>query len=129
MVASDDKKLSMPPPPKDTSAAATDPIATPRQIDDDDVYVDIDDTKATPSKSTRVPSYRSLHRTSSRQTLSRLESFIHPEHSKALLPTTVLYVSVIISLIGSFQTGWLLTQLNFLPFNKGCDAVEIAPET
>ncbi|CAK4107839.1 unnamed protein product [Aphanomyces euteiches] len=129
MVASDDKKLSMPPPPKDTSAAATDPIATPRQIDDDDVYVDIDDTKVTPSKSTRVPSYRSLHRTSSRQTLSRLESFIHPEHSKALLPTTVLYVSVIISLIGSFQTGWLLTQLNFLPFNKGCDAVEIAPET
>ncbi|CAK4107836.1 unnamed protein product [Aphanomyces euteiches] len=125
MVALDDKNLPAP------SLQDGERISTPRQIDDEDVYVDIQDVKAstTPSKNTRAPSYRSLHRTSSRQTLSRLESFIHPEHSKALLPTTVLYVSVIISLIGSFQTGWLLTQLNFLPFNKGCDAVEIAPET
>ncbi|RHY32651.1 hypothetical protein DYB32_002366 [Aphanomyces invadans] len=109
-------------------------IATPKQIDDDDVYVDITEGvgRATDvSKSGRVSSYRSLHRTSSRQRLSRLESRIHPEHAKALLPTTTLYVTVMIALVGSFQTGWLLTQLNYLPFHsvKTCSAVPIKPDT
>ncbi|ETV80503.1 hypothetical protein H257_06769 [Aphanomyces astaci] len=110
-------------------------VATPKQIDDDDVYVDITEggvRGAELSKSGgRTTSYRSLHRTSSRQRLSRLESRIHPEHAKALLPTTALYISVMIALIGSFQTGWLLTQLNYLPFHsaKTCAAIPIAPDT
>ncbi|KAF0774957.1 hypothetical protein AaE_001344 [Aphanomyces astaci] len=70
-------------------------------------------------------SYRNLHRTTSRGVLTRLESFIHPEHAKALLPTRVLYISVAIALIASFQSGWLLSQLNYLPFNAGCAVVPV----
>ncbi|KAF0699747.1 Aste57867_9674 [Aphanomyces stellatus] len=112
------------------AAVEVEALATPKQIDDNDVYVDIgDEGDAKPMM--RTASYRSLHRHSSRQLLSRLESSIHPEHSKALLPTTVLYVTILIALIGSFQTGWLLTQLNYLPFSnaKHCAATPIAPHT
>ncbi|KAF0690481.1 Aste57867_18137 [Aphanomyces stellatus] len=65
-------------------------------------------------------SYRHLHRVHSKPHLTRLESFIHPDHSKALLPTRVLYLSILIALLGPFQSGWLLSQLNYLAFNSHC---------
>jgi sugar porter (SP) family MFS transporter len=65
-------------------------------------------------------SFRNSHRIKSRHRMSRLESRIHEEHSKALIPSPVLYVTVTISLIGSFQLGWLMSELNFRPFNSDC---------
>ncbi|KDO35162.1 hypothetical protein SPRG_00008 [Saprolegnia parasitica CBS 223.65] len=37
-------------------------------------------------------------------------------------PSSVLYATVGIALLGAFQFGWLLSQLNYVPFHANCDA-------
>ncbi|KAF0716066.1 Aste57867_3046 [Aphanomyces stellatus] len=100
--------------------------------DDQDVYIPIQDSPASAmagrkSNNSRLSrsssrSYRSSRRSTSRVRLSRLEGMIHEEHSKALIPSGVLWVTVGIALMGAFQFGWLLSQLNYKPFNAKCTA-------
>ncbi|KAF0690320.1 Aste57867_18251 [Aphanomyces stellatus] len=62
----------------------------------------------------RRHSFRQGHQHNTRRHLSKLEGRIHEEHSTALLPTASLYVTVLIALIGTFQYGWLLSQINYV---------------
>ncbi|ETW09758.1 hypothetical protein H310_00243 [Aphanomyces invadans] len=112
------------------------PAATlPQPQHDQDVYVPIQDSphsrmsesnnrdtglsRRTLSQSS-ARSFRASRRSTSRVRLSRLESMIHEEHSKALIPSAVLWITVGIALMGAFQFGWLLSQLNYKPFNAKC---------
>ncbi|OQR86436.1 glucose transporter, partial [Thraustotheca clavata] len=74
-------------------------------------------------------SWRASRRSTSRVRLSRLESMMHEEHAKALIPAPILWVTIVVALMGSFQFGWLLSQLNFRPFNNGCAAKAIEEGT
>ncbi|ETW06420.1 hypothetical protein H310_02680 [Aphanomyces invadans] len=126
--------------PSATSTSFTSDFVTPRSDNPNNAIDSCEYTAATDDRpGTAKPrrhklhrgghSYRNLHRTQSRGLLTRLESFIHPDHAKSLAPTRVLYLSVAIALVAAFQSGWLLSQLNYLPFNAGCGVVPIAPGT
>ncbi|CAK4078244.1 unnamed protein product [Aphanomyces euteiches] len=85
-----------------------------------DSFVPLRDAESGVSRRARGQSYRTINRHTSRQRLSKLESMIHEEHSKALIPTNVMYVTVLISLLGTFQEGWMLSQLNYKYFDSNC---------
>ncbi|KAF0697250.1 Aste57867_12022 [Aphanomyces stellatus] len=107
---------------------------TPATPSREDIYIPIQDGDSTIQRIGSAAggrSFRKARQQSSRRRLSRLESLIHEEHADALLPTKVLYVSVLIALMGAFQFGWLLSQLNYLPFNtkKTCAAHPIQEGT
>ncbi|KDO29003.1 hypothetical protein SPRG_20109 [Saprolegnia parasitica CBS 223.65] len=87
-----------------------------------DTYVAIE---GTPKHAPAPLSVRAKHRSTSRIRLSRLEGMLHEEHAKALVPTPLLYVTIAVALMGSFQFGWLLSQLNYRPFNVDCMKVPI----
>ncbi|KDO29004.1 hypothetical protein SPRG_20110 [Saprolegnia parasitica CBS 223.65] len=90
-------------------------VSTPKP----DVYVAMPPSSPTQYDGKRVTS-RSTNRSSSRRHLSRLESMITEEHSKALQPARALYLTITVALMGTFQLGWILTQLNYKPFNSKC---------
>ncbi|KDO29009.1 hypothetical protein SPRG_20115 [Saprolegnia parasitica CBS 223.65] len=90
-------------------------VSTPKP----DVFVAIPPSSPTMHDMKRATS-RSTNRSSSRRRLSRLESMIPEEQSKALQPTRALYVTITVALMGTFQLGWILTQLNYKPFNSKC---------
>ncbi|EQC33094.1 hypothetical protein SDRG_09082 [Saprolegnia diclina VS20] len=91
-------------------------VATPLPSPND-TYVAIE---GTPKHAPPALSIRAKHRSNSRVRLSRLEAMLHEEHAKALVPTPLLYVTIAVALMGSFQFGWLLSQLNYRPFNVDC---------
>ncbi|KAF0687041.1 Aste57867_21180 [Aphanomyces stellatus] len=90
---------------------------------DDEIahFVDIHDSNG---RLHRV-SFRKGHQHNTRRHLSKLEGRIHQEHSNALLPTTSLYLTVLIALLGTFQDGWMLSQLNYKYFDSKCTASPI----
>ncbi|OQR87132.1 glucose transporter [Achlya hypogyna] len=95
----------------------------------DDVYLPIQfSPKPGSRKRLSSPSWRASRRSTSRQPLSRLESMLHEEHSKALIPAPILYATIIVALMGSFQFGWLMSQLNFRPFDDNCALEPRGPE-
>ncbi|OQS01831.1 Major Facilitator Superfamily (MFS), partial [Thraustotheca clavata] len=102
---------------------STRPDTTPKTANED-AYIAIkespkDDGLDKPRASV---SWRSQRRSQSRSgRLSRLEAMIHEEHAKALIPMPILYVTIAVALMGSFQFGWLLSETNYRPFNVGCD--------
>ncbi|CAK4253876.1 unnamed protein product [Aphanomyces euteiches] len=109
------------------------PVKEAPSIQDQDVYIPIQDSPMSVSNRDNAlsrrtlsrsnsRSFRSSRRSTSRVRLSRLEGMIHEEHAKALIPSGVLWVTIGISLMGAFQFGWLLSQLNFKPFNTKCTA-------
>ncbi|ETV80472.1 hypothetical protein H257_06743 [Aphanomyces astaci] len=128
-----DPLVAEPTPTKEEAAAAA---PSSQHQPDQDVYVPIQDSpQSRMSESNRenglsrrtlsrssTRSYRASRRSTSRVRLSRLESMLHEEHSKALVPSAVLWVTVGIALIGAFQFGWLLSQLNYKQFNAKCSA-------
>ncbi|EQC33091.1 hypothetical protein SDRG_09080, partial [Saprolegnia diclina VS20] len=89
-----------------------------------DDYVAIQDTPRSDDGGLNEPrastSWRASRRSTSRVRLSRLESMMHEEHAAALIPMPILYVTIAVALMGSFQFGWLLSQLNYRPFNVDC---------
>ncbi|KDO29010.1 hypothetical protein SPRG_20116 [Saprolegnia parasitica CBS 223.65] len=96
--------------------------------DDDDVYMPVQfSPRPGARKRLSSPSWRASRRSTSRHQLSRLESMLHEEHSKALIPAPILYATIIVALMGSFQFGWLMSQLNFRPFDDNC-ALRPIPE-
>ncbi|KDO29008.1 hypothetical protein SPRG_20114 [Saprolegnia parasitica CBS 223.65] len=72
-----------------------------------------DDLKRTGS----TGSLRASRRSTSRVRLSRLEAMLPDETAAALMPTSALYITAAVALIGCLQVGWCLVQLNYRPFN------------
>ncbi|CAK4107763.1 unnamed protein product [Aphanomyces euteiches] len=72
-------------------------------------------------------SHRRTHQRHTRRHLSKLERSIHEDHSTALKPTGNLYLTVLIALAGTFQDGWMLSQLNYRAFDSNCSIAPIAP--
>ncbi|KDO29001.1 hypothetical protein SPRG_20106 [Saprolegnia parasitica CBS 223.65] len=103
--------------------------APPAKHDDDYVaiqdYSQRDDDETGLSEPRASTSWRASRRSTSRVRLSRLESMMHEEHAAALIPMPILYVTIAVALMGSFQFGWLLSQLNYRPFNVDCLKVPI----
>ncbi|KDO29006.1 hypothetical protein SPRG_20112 [Saprolegnia parasitica CBS 223.65] len=83
-----------------------------------------DDLKRTGS----TGSLRASRRSTSRVRLSRLEAMLPDETAAALMPTSALYITAAVALIGCLQVGWCLVQLNYRPFNLECDKVPIPDE-
>ncbi|CAK4078262.1 unnamed protein product [Aphanomyces euteiches] len=48
---------------------------------------------------------------------SKLDSMIHEKHSLSLIPSRTLYITVAIALLGAFQFGWLMSELNYKQFH------------
>ncbi|OQS07557.1 glucose transporter [Thraustotheca clavata] len=114
----DEKLPSM---PSNETAATVASFGRNSDEDNGDVYLPIQfSPKAGGHKRLSSPSWRASRRHTSRYQLSRLDSMIHEEHSKALIPAPILYVTIIVALMGSFQFGWLMSQLNFRPFDDNC---------
>ncbi|EQC33098.1 hypothetical protein SDRG_09086 [Saprolegnia diclina VS20] len=83
-----------------------------------------DDLKRTGS----TGSLRASRRSTSRVRLSRLEAMLPDETAAALMPTSALYITAAVALIGCLQVGWCLVQLNYRPFNLECEKVPIPDE-
>ncbi|CAK4078266.1 unnamed protein product [Aphanomyces euteiches] len=62
-------------------------------------------------------SCRRHRQVTSGHSLSRLDSMLHEDHSKSLRPSRCLYVTVAIALLGAFQFGWLMSELNYKQFH------------
>ncbi|OQR91581.1 glucose transporter [Achlya hypogyna] len=92
-----------------------------------DVYLPVADLLPPAPASAPARSWRRHRHTTARRRLSKLESMVHADHAEALEPAGVLYATVAIALLGACQFGWLLSQLNYEPFNSNCAALPVAP--
>ncbi|KAF0690319.1 Aste57867_18250 [Aphanomyces stellatus] len=143
--------ISLLPSPRPSGSSSQSPIpeSTPDDDDDFEYTMAAETTVATPINHTDEPSdhatfsffphhgetrghrlrrrhsFRKGHQHNTRRHLSKLEGRIHEEHSTALLPTTSLYLTVLIALLGTFQDGWMLSQLNYKYFDSKCTASPI----
>ncbi|EQC30802.1 hypothetical protein SDRG_11563 [Saprolegnia diclina VS20] len=113
-------------------------VQHPSKSDDDDdddeaydVYVAADTPVSlapmsmTPPAASHGPSWRRHRAKTARYHLSKLESMVHDEHADAMRPSSVFYATIGIALLSAFQFGWLLSQLNYVPFNANCGASPI----
>ncbi|OQR89792.1 glucose transporter, partial [Thraustotheca clavata] len=107
----------------DTSSSDNSKKLNPVAVDGSDAgdaYIAIQDSPRQDFEPRPSTSWRSSRRSTSRVRLSRLEGMMHEEHAKALIPAPILWVTIAVALMGSFQFGWLLSQLNYRPFNDNC---------
>ncbi|RHY78812.1 hypothetical protein DYB26_000531 [Aphanomyces astaci] len=81
----------------------------------DEAYVLLHDEPA--SKLHPQHSFRQHRRITSSQSMSRLDSMLHEDQSKALQPSRVFYVTVAIALLGAIQFGWLMSELNYKQYH------------
>ncbi|KAF0699749.1 Aste57867_9676 [Aphanomyces stellatus] len=87
--------------------------ATPTSTD----YVSQTTSNAVVNGQGAKPTCRQHRKATTNSGTSKLDSMIHEKHSLTLQPSRVLYITVAISLLGAFQFGWLLSELNYKQYH------------